>query len=132
MQTVPWREQPIVYHHLSIRRWLTKPLNYVPYPGVKAHIGDNHRWLDGQRQAFCFIPLMMNRYGREVKWPQAISNLFSLNDSQLPDANNFVSFLSMTLNFLTQIISFLTQIITGQVSTQFLVVSKLRSPTLLN
>lgn len=91
LQTVPWREKPIVYHHLSIRRWLTKPLKYVPYPGVKAHIGDNHRWLDGQRQPFCFIPLMMNRYGKEVKWPQAISNLFSLNDSQLPDANNFVS-----------------------------------------
>lgn len=91
LQTVPWREKPIVYHHLSIRRWLTKPLKYVPYPGVKAHIGDNHRWLDGQRQPFCFIPLMMNCYGKEVKWPQAISNLFSLNDSQLPDANNFVS-----------------------------------------
>ncbi|MDZ8257905.1 pPIWI_RE module domain-containing protein [Nostoc sp. ChiQUE01b] len=91
LQTVPWREKPIVYHHLSIRRWLTKPLKYVPYPGVKAHIGDNRRWLDGQRQPFCFIPLMMNRYGKEVKWPQAISNLFSLNDSQLPDANNFVS-----------------------------------------
>ncbi|MDZ8084022.1 MAG: DUF3962 domain-containing protein [Nostoc sp. DedQUE12b] len=90
LQTVPWREKPIVYHHLSIRRWLTKPLK-VPYPGVKAHIGDNRRWLDGQRQPFCFIPLMMNRYGKEVKWPQAISNLLSLNDSQLPDANNFVS-----------------------------------------
>ncbi len=91
LQTVPWREKPIVYHHLSIRRWLTKPLNYVPYPGVKAHIGDNRRWLDGQRQAFCFIPLTINRYGKELKWPQAISNLFSLNDSQLPEANNFVS-----------------------------------------
>ncbi|MEH2348415.1 MAG: DUF3962 domain-containing protein [Nostoc sp.] len=91
LQTVPWREKPIVYHHLSIRRWLTKPLKYVPYPGLKVHIGDNHRWLDGQRQPFCFIPLMMNRYGKEVKWPQAISNLFSLNNSQLPDANNFVS-----------------------------------------
>ena len=90
LQTVPWREKPIVYHHLSIRRWLTKSLK-VPYPGVKAHIGDNHRWLDGQRQPFCFIPLMMKRYGKEMKWPQAISNLFSLNDSQLPDANNFVS-----------------------------------------
>ncbi|NEU80501.1 DUF3962 domain-containing protein [Nostoc sp. UIC 10630] len=90
LQTVPWREKPIVYHHLSIRRWLTKPLK-VPYPGVKAHIGDNRRWLDGQRQPFCFIPLTMNRYGKEVKWPQAISNLLSLNDSQLPDANNFVS-----------------------------------------
>ncbi len=76
---------------LSVRRWLTQPLKYVPYPGVKAHIGDNRRWLDGQRQPFCFIPLMMNRYGKEVKWSQAISNLFSLNDSQLPDANNFVS-----------------------------------------
>ncbi|MHC5768106.1 MAG: pPIWI_RE module domain-containing protein [Nostoc sp.] len=91
LQTVPWREKPIVYHQLSIRRWLTKPLNYVPYPGVKAHIGDNRRWLDGQRQLFCFIPLTMNRYGKEVKWPQAINNLLSLNDSQLPDANNFVS-----------------------------------------
>jgi hypothetical protein len=90
LQTVPWREKPIVYHNLSIRRWLTKPLK-VPYPGVKAHIGDNRRWLDGQRQPFCFIPLTMNRYGKEVKWPQAISNLLSLNDSQLPDANNFVS-----------------------------------------
>ncbi|MBN3940935.1 DUF3962 domain-containing protein [Nostoc sp. NMS9] len=91
LQTVPWREKPIIYHHLSVRRWLTQPLKYIPYPGVKAHIGDNRRWLDGQRQPFCFIPLMMNRYGKEVKWPQAISNLFSLNDSQLPDANNFVS-----------------------------------------
>ncbi|WGV26830.1 pPIWI_RE module domain-containing protein [Halotia branconii] len=91
LQTVPWREKPIIYNHLSIRRWLTQPLKYVPYPGVKAHVGDNRRWLDGQRQSFCFIPLMINRYGKKVKWSQAISNLFSFNDSQLPDANNFVS-----------------------------------------
>ncbi|MBE9008419.1 DUF3962 domain-containing protein [Fortiea sp. LEGE XX443] len=91
LQTVPWREKPIIYHHLSIRRWLTQPLKYIPYPGVKAHIGDNRRWLDGQRQPFSFITVMMNRYGTERNWPQAISNLLSLNDSQLPDTNDLVS-----------------------------------------
>jgi hypothetical protein len=90
LQTVPWREKPIIYHHLSIRRWLTQPLKYLPYPGVKAHIGDNRRWLDGKRQPFCFIPLIMNRYGKDMKWPQAISNLLSL-DSQLPDTTDLLS-----------------------------------------
>ncbi|RCJ21344.1 hypothetical protein A6770_30470 [Nostoc minutum NIES-26] len=91
LQTVPWREKPIIYHHLSIRRWLTQPVRYVPYPGVKVHIGDNRRWLDGQRQPFSFITVMMNRYRTELSWPQAISNLLSLNDSQLPDTNDLVS-----------------------------------------
>ncbi|RCJ21493.1 hypothetical protein A6S26_23850 [Nostoc sp. ATCC 43529] len=91
LQTVPWREKPIIYHHLSIRRWLTQPVRYVPYPGVKVHIGDNRRWLDGQRQPFSFITVMMNRYGTERSWPQAISNLLSLNDSQLPDTNDLAS-----------------------------------------
>ncbi|MFN6469658.1 MAG: pPIWI_RE module domain-containing protein [Nostoc sp. SerVER01] len=91
LQTVPWREKPIIYHHLSIRRWLTQPVRYVPYPGVKVHIGDNRRWLDGQRQPFSFITVMINRYGTELNWPQAISNLLSLNDSQLPDTNDLVS-----------------------------------------
>lgn len=86
LQTVPWREKPIIYHLLSIRRWLVEPLKYIPYRGLKAHIGDNRRWLDSKRQPFCFIPLVMKREGEEVKWPQAISNLLSLNDSKLPDA----------------------------------------------
>lgn len=85
LQTVPWREQPIIYHQLSIRRWLTEPLEYVSHRGVKAHIGDCRRWLDGKRQPFCFIPLIMKRQEEQVKWHQAISNLLTLNDSKLPD-----------------------------------------------
>jgi hypothetical protein len=85
LQTVPWREKPIIYHQPSVRRWLVEPLKRLPYRGVKAHIGDNRRWLDGKRQPFCFIPLMIKRQGEEVKWPRAIAELLSLGDSQLPD-----------------------------------------------
>lgn len=86
LQTVPWREKPIIYHQLSIRRWLTKPLKYISYRGVKAHIGDRRRWLDGKRQQFCFIPLIMKRQKEEVKWHPTISNLLALSDSKLPDS----------------------------------------------
>jgi hypothetical protein len=91
LQTVPWREKPIIYHQLSIRRWLVEPLKYIPYRGIKAHIGDNRRWLDGQRQPFCFIPLMIKRQGEKVEWSRAIRELFSLNDSKLPDPITFAS-----------------------------------------
>jgi len=84
LQTVPWREKPIIYDQLSIRRWLVEPLKRIPYRGLKAHIGDNRRWLDSKRQPFCFIPSIMKRQGEEVKWYQAISNLLALGDSQLP------------------------------------------------
>jgi hypothetical protein len=25
LQTVPWRREPIIYHQLSIRRWIVEP-----------------------------------------------------------------------------------------------------------
>lgn len=93
LQTVPWRSQPIIYHELSIRRWFAEPLirekkNNVPYKGATAYIGDRRRWLDGQRQPFCFTPLIMKRQGKEekeLKWPQAINELLLINDCKIPD-----------------------------------------------
>ncbi|MDF5720604.1 MAG: DUF3962 domain-containing protein [Rhizonema sp. PD37] len=81
LQTVPWRNEPIIYHQLSIRRWVTEPLKNLPYKGATTYIGDNRRWLDGLSQAFCFIPLDMKRPGREAKWHRAISELLRINDS---------------------------------------------------
>lgn len=59
LQTVPWREEPIIYHQLFLRRWLTKSFNYVPRNGRNVYIGDNRRWLDGNVAPFSFIPLKM-------------------------------------------------------------------------
>ncbi|GAB1543475.1 hypothetical protein NUACC21_61500 [Scytonema sp. NUACC21] len=77
LQTVPWRNEPMIYHQLSIRRWVTESLESLPYRGATAYIGDNRRWLDGKRQPFCFIPLlikqMMTQFGREPRWSRAIS-----------------------------------------------------------
>lgn len=92
LHTVPGREKPMIYHSLSLRRWINKSLiiqengelkNFVPYPGVTAHIGDRYRWLDGQPQPFSFLPVKLLRQG--LKWPRAIANLLKLNDSKLPD-----------------------------------------------
>ncbi|BAZ02831.1 hypothetical protein NIES37_68440 [Tolypothrix tenuis PCC 7101] len=95
LQTVPWRNQPIIYHQLSIRRWITEPKESLPYRGVTAFIGDNRRWLDGKSQPFCFIPLAikqtMTSQGREPRWPRAISELLKINDSPLPDPNTLAS-----------------------------------------
>jgi hypothetical protein len=91
LQTVPWRKEPIVYHELSIRRWLTQPLERIPYRGATAYIGDNRRWLDGTRQPFCFIPLQIKRLGTEARWSRAISELLTINDSPLPEPDNLAS-----------------------------------------
>jgi len=92
LQTVPWRSQPIIYHQLSIRRWLTKPMKRWPYRGATVFIGDNRRWLDGQQQPFSFIPLSIKQITKqEVSWPRAISELLKINDSPLPDPDNLAT-----------------------------------------
>jgi len=91
LQTVPWRQEPMIYHQLSIRRWIVEPLERLPYRGVTALIGDNHRWLDGVRQPFCFMPLAVKkRSGGELLWPKAVSELLLINDSPLPDPKELV------------------------------------------
>lgn len=91
LQTVPWRRQPIIYHQLSIRRWIVELRERLPYRGATAFIGDNHRWLDGVRQPFSFMPLTVKkRSGGELLWPKAISGLLLSNDSRLPDPKELV------------------------------------------
>ncbi|KYC40195.1 hypothetical protein WA1_27020 [Scytonema hofmannii PCC 7110] len=85
LHTVPWRSQPMIYHQLSIRRWIAEPLERLPYRGASAYIGDNRRWLDGLDQPFCFIPLAMKRPGKKAQWSRAISELLKINDSSLPE-----------------------------------------------
>ena len=86
LQTVPRRKQPLIYHHLSIRRWISKlPKEEFPYKGSTAFVGDNRRWLDGSRQSFSLIPLKIKEKARSAKWHSAISSLMKLNDSQLPE-----------------------------------------------
>lgn len=91
LQTVPWRREPIIYHQLSIRRWIVGPLERLPNQGVTAFIGDNRRWLDGVRQPFCFMPLAVKkRSGGEPLWPKAVSELLLMNDSPLLDPKELV------------------------------------------
>ena len=86
LQTVPRRKQPLIYHHLSIRRWISKlPKDKFPYKGSTAFVGDNRRWLDGSHQQFSLIPLRIKEKARSAKWHSAISRLMKLNDSQLPE-----------------------------------------------
>jgi pPIWI_RE module N-terminal domain/RNaseH domain of pPIWI_RE/MID domain of pPIWI_RE len=95
LQTVPWRNEPIIYHQLSIRNWIVEPFHKFPYGGATAYVGDNRRWLDGLRQPFCFMPLaikqMMTQEGREPRWSRAISELLKINDSPLPEPNSLAS-----------------------------------------
>ncbi|BAZ18991.1 hypothetical protein NIES4071_108760 (plasmid) [Calothrix sp. NIES-4071] len=88
LQTVPWRSTPIIYHQLSIRRWMTEPLQ-IPYRGTTAYIGDNQRWIDGKTQPFHFMPLSIKQFntdeGREPRWSKAISELLRINGSLLPE-----------------------------------------------
>ena len=91
LQTVPWRNHPIIYHQLSIRRWITDPLERLPYRGATAYIGDNRRWLDGVRQPFCFIALPLKRAGGEGGWFKPINELLRLNDSPLPKPDTLAS-----------------------------------------
>jgi pPIWI_RE module N-terminal domain/RNaseH domain of pPIWI_RE/MID domain of pPIWI_RE len=90
LQTVPWRSTPIVYHQLSIRRWMTEPLT-IPYRGATAYIGDNRRWIDGKSQPFSFMPLSIKQFKTneiwEPRWSKAISELLKINDSLLPEPN---------------------------------------------
>jgi hypothetical protein len=85
LQTVPRRKQPLIYHHLSLRRWISEPLERLPYKGATAFVGDNRRWLDGFRQPYSFIPLRMKEKGKQARWHSAIKRLMMLNDSQLPE-----------------------------------------------
>jgi len=83
LQSVPWRQEKLVYHALSVRRWITRPLikptgKGFPYGGVTAYIGDTRRWLDGATQPFSFVTLSMERWDGELHWcPQAIAELLS-------------------------------------------------------
>lgn len=83
LHTVPCRHKPLIYYQPSVRRWITNPIDPIPYKGIKAYIGDNRRWLDGVRQDFCFLPLAMKPYG----WPAAISQLLLINGSSCPNVD---------------------------------------------
>ncbi|MGC1196165.1 MAG: DUF3962 domain-containing protein [Geitlerinemataceae cyanobacterium] len=87
LQTVPWRDRPLIYSQLSIRRWIVKPFENYPYRGATVYVGDNRRWLDGVRQPFRLIPLKITRKGKKLQWHKALHNLLELNDSSLPNIN---------------------------------------------
>ena len=91
LQTVPRRKQPLIYHHLSVRRWVVEPFEKLPYKGMTVFFGDNHRWLDGTHQPFSLVPLKITKQGKEEpeQWHRAISRLMNLNDSPLPNADFF-------------------------------------------
>ena len=92
LQTVPRRKQPLLYHHLSTRRWISQPLEKgFPYKGSTAFIGDNRRWLDGTRQPYSFIPLKIKEQGKRAKWHPAISQLLMINDSPLPEIESIAN-----------------------------------------
>ena len=55
------------------------------YGGATADIGDNRRWLDAERQPFCFMRLGIKRQGKEFFWHQAIANLLEIDNTPLPE-----------------------------------------------
>ncbi len=91
LQTVPWRKEPVIYHQLSLRRWLTESIRYVPRNGRNVYIGDNRRWLDGKEQPFSFIPLKMKWNNESLQWHKVIQELSYFNDSPLPEPNELKS-----------------------------------------
>jgi hypothetical protein len=90
VQTIPWRKEPVVYHTLSVRRWINSPFTRSPYPGVTVHIGDSYRWLDGQRQTLKFMPIRVQRLDGQLSWPRALKELLAINDCQLPDLQEII------------------------------------------
>jgi hypothetical protein len=82
LQTVPWRNSPVIYHQLSVRRWIIEPLQRVPFRGMTTYVGNQLRLIDGVQQPLCFIPLPLNQWQGEA-WPRAISELLA-DDSILP------------------------------------------------
>jgi len=95
LQTVPWRKEPLIYHALSLRRWIRSSLiqnenGEFRYRGVTVYIGDNRRWLDGAEQPFSFVTLRMNR-GEEPYWhPRTITEL--LRDAgEIPEPQELAS-----------------------------------------
>ncbi|MBW4576969.1 MAG: DUF3962 domain-containing protein [Aphanothece sp. CMT-3BRIN-NPC111] len=90
VQTLPWRTEPVVYHTLSVRRWIYKPFKRLPYPGATVHIGDSHRWLDGERQTLRFMPIRAQRLNGELIWPRALKEILTINDSKLPDMQDII------------------------------------------
>ena len=91
LQTYPWQSQPVIVPQLSIRRWFSEPLKKIPYGGATAYVGDNRRWLDGERQPFCFMRLATKRWGKEFSWHRAIANLLKINDTTLPEPSTLAN-----------------------------------------
>jgi hypothetical protein len=93
LQTIPWRQQPMIYISLSIRRWLTQSFEKIPYNGMTIYVGDHHRWLDGIAQPFSFIPLNIKyqNYSKTHQYPYAISELLKLNQITLPDLDDLIA-----------------------------------------
>ncbi|MEL7523343.1 MAG: DUF3962 domain-containing protein, partial [Cyanobacteria bacterium J06553_1] len=77
LQTLPWRQEPVIYHALSVRRWMTDPLKKLPYKGCSIYIGDTHRWLDGRQQPLMFMPISVTRSNRQLSWPLALRELLT-------------------------------------------------------
>lgn len=84
LQTLPWRQEPVIYHALSVRRWIAEPLKSLPYKGCSIYIGDTHRWLDGRRQPLMFMPIRVARSNKQLSWPLALKELLTINDASLP------------------------------------------------
>lgn len=91
LQTYPWQSQPVIVPQLSVRRWFSEPLNKIPYGGATAYVGDNRRWLDGERQPFCFMRLAIKRPGKESSWHQAIANLLKIDGNLLPHPDDLAA-----------------------------------------
>jgi hypothetical protein len=81
LQTFPWRKEPLIYHALSLRRWITSSLiknenGEFRYRGVTVYVGDTRRWLDGAEQPFSFVTLRMKRGEESPSWhPHTITEL---------------------------------------------------------
>lgn len=88
LQTVPWRNSPIVYHQLSVRRWIIKPLERLPFRGITTYIGNQLRLIDGVQQPLCFISLPLKQWQGRA-WPRAISELLA-DDSRLPEVTDLL------------------------------------------
>ncbi|NES24249.1 MAG: RNAseH domain-containing protein, partial [Symploca sp. SIO3E6] len=88
LQTYPWQSQPVIVPQLSIRRWFSEPLNKIPYSGATAYVGDNRRWLDGERQPFCFMRLAIKKRGEELFWHRAVANLLKMDNNSPPEPSD--------------------------------------------
>lgn len=104
-RTLPGRQAPLVYFHMGLRRWMSRPMvgaggEVYLKRNTGVYVAAPWRWLDGRKQALSFIKVPVRRQGRCVTWPRGLSDLLS-NHVDLPNPAELAAEPTLGLNGLS-------------------------------